>query len=315
MKNYSAKIAAEMVVIRNVEHGLSRHLNKELARTKVASVLTEKAHIQALTSVASWLHDLSGKHLKNLKKVEAETFLNERAKTHGQSSVSLARQAINLHLLQNERLDFVKAEAPTELIDRAYTSAEIELLVECAGPELALSISLSEDAGLRGMELLTLALPGQLHPSERDWLPDRFRGREDAARFVVWGKGGLHREVRVSPVLAAQLEELRREAKVMVSHRGAHLPSAFALMGGHRFSKEFGRLSTKVLGFSHGAHGLRHSFAQRRRVELLCVGLTLSEAILVISQELGHFHTKNTLAYVRDMDVASISKDANRVRV
>ena len=30
MKNYSARIAAEMVVIRNVEHGLSRHINKDV---------------------------------------------------------------------------------------------------------------------------------------------------------------------------------------------------------------------------------------------------------------------------------------------
>lgn len=300
MKKYSPKIAAEMVVFPNVEHGLSRHTDKVKAHSKVTSVMTEKAHVRALTSVASWLHARDGKHLKNLNKEEAQAYLIGLATTRRQSTVSLARQAINLHLLQDDPLTFVPSEVPTEPVDRAYTCAEIDLLIESASPELAFSIALSADAGLRGMELLTLASPGQLQPSLRDWLPDRFRGRDYDAPFIVWGKGGLHREVRVSKALAVQLEGVRRETKVKVSHRGAHLPSFFQLLGGHRFSKEFGRLSMKVLGFSHGAHGLRHSFAQRRRNELLCCGCSLSYALAVVSQEIGHFHDKNTRAYMRD---------------
>ena len=306
MKKYSPQIAAKLAVIRNVHHGLSRHENKDEARSKVASVLTEKAHIQALTTAASWLHNTNGKHLKNIKKVDAEAYLSERARTHGQSSVSLGRQAINLHLLPDDPVQFVPSSIPTDLKDRAYTPSEISFLIECARPELAFSISLCADAGLRGMELLTIAEPNQLPPSQRDWLTDRFRGREDDSKFVVWGKGGLHREVRVSQYLAARLQEHQRESKVTVSHRGAHLPSYFNLLGGHQFSQEFGRLSEDVLGFSHGAHGLRHSFAQRRRIELLCTGLSMEDVILVISQELGHFHTKNTMAYLRDMVTNSV---------
>jgi integrase len=306
VKNYSPKIAAQMVVFPNVRHGLSRHMDKELAQKNVTSILTEKAHVQSLTSVASWLHDTTGKHLKNIKKVDAEAYLSERARTHRQSSVSLTRQAINLHLLPHDPLQFVPSSIPTELKDRAYTSAEIAFLSECARPELALSLALCANAGLRGMELLTLASPDQLSMSDRDWSSDRFCGREDDARFVVWGKGGLHREVRVSPNLAESLKGHQRDSKVTVSHRGAHLPSYFDLLGGHQFSQEFGRLSKEVLGFSHGAHGLRHSFAQRRRLELLCVGLSMETVILTISQELGHFHTKNTMAYLRDMVTNSV---------
>lgn len=314
MKNYSPKIAAQMMVFRNVFHGTSRHADKELARKIVTSVLTEKAHVQALTTVASWLNDRKGKHLKNIKKVDADTYLSERSKTHSQSSISLARQAINLHLLPDDRVQFVQSSIPSELKDRAYTQAEIELLVECARPKLALSISLCSDSGLRGMELLTISHTDQLCESDRDWSDDRFLGREDDCQFVVWGKGGLHREVRVSQPLAARLKERQRESKVTVSHRGAHLPSWFDLVGGHQFSHEFGRLSADVLGFSHGAHGLRHAFAQRRRIELLCKGLSMSEVIRVISQELGHFHIKNTLAYLRDMTQPTSATPVNEMQ-
>jgi integrase len=213
----------------------------------------------------------------------------------------LARQAINLHLLPHDPVRFVASEIPTAVVDRAYTQAEINLLIECARPQLALSIAIASDAGLRSMELLTIAEPDQLPPSARDWSTDRFRGREDADHFVVWGKGGLHREVRLSQNLAEKLRARCREETLTVSHRGAHLPSFFELIGGHQFSQEFGRLSDEVLGFSYGAHGLRHSFAQGRRIELLCTGLSMQEVILTISQELGHFHTKNTMAYLRDM--------------
>jgi integrase len=301
MKRYSPKIAAQMAVFPHVHHGLSRHQNKGSAVMVVSSVMTEKAHVQALSTVAAWLLVSNGRHLKNLKKADAETFLTERAKTHGQSSISLARQAINLHLLPHDPVGFVASEIPTVLIDRAYTEAEINLLIECARPELALSIALASDAGLRSMELLTVAEPDQLPPSKRDWLPDRFIGREDAQRFVVWGKGGLHREVKVSHALSEKLRARRRETPVTISHRGAHLRSYFELLGGHQFSQDFGQLSEQVLGFSQGSHGLRHSFAQRRRFELLCTGLSMEEVILVISQELGHFHSKNTMAYLRDM--------------
>lgn len=315
MKKYSPKIAAQMVVFPNVQHGLSRHQNKGSARIAVSSVMTEKAHVQSLSAVASWLLESTGKHLKNIKNVDAEAYLSERSKTHGQSSVSLARQSINLHLLQHDPVDFVASQIPTALVDRAYTEAEIKLLIECARPKLALSIALASDAGLRGMELLTISDPDQLPPSPRDWLSDRFRGREDAQRFVVWGKGGLHREVRVSSALAAQLRDKRRETRITISHRGAHLPSYFDLIGGHQFSEEFGSLSEKVLGFSLGGHGLRHSYAQRRRIELLCSGLQMKRAIEVISQELGHFDTKNTMAYLRDMELASSKSDSLATRV
>lgn len=300
MKKYSPKIAAKLLVVSHAQHGLSRHTHREMASSTVVSVLTEKAHCSALTLCANWLLKTKGKHLKNLTKVDAMEYLETRAETCKQSAVSLGRQAINLHILGEDPVNFVASKIPHEPKNRAYSNTEIDLLVWLASPEMALSILLAVDAGLRDMELLTISHAEALHPSARDWSADRFCARENDVPFVVWGKGGLRREVRVSPNLAAQLEATAREHPQRVSNRGAFLTSHFDLVGGHRFSIEFGKLSKFSLGFSHGSHGLRHTFAQRRRDHLICSGHSMESAILILSQELGHFHCKNTMAYLRD---------------
>ena len=301
MKNYSCKIAAQKIVWPHTQLGVSRHQNREQALGVVTSVLTEKAHVSALTKFAQWLLDLKGKHLKNANRQEAIDYLEERALTRRQSTVDLDRQAVNMHLGFDGPLDFVAAKIATVEKDRAYTQQQIELLVAEAEADLALSILIASDAGLRGMELITLSTPATMAPSVRaKWSVDRFTGREGDVRFVVHGKGGLRREVRLTPELSKLVMALLRRQPVRLSHRGAHLTSCFDICGGHKFAVEFSKLSLRVLGFTHGAHGLRHSFAQRRRTELLCAGFSVKEMLLILSQELGHFHTQNTLTYLRD---------------
>ncbi len=289
-----------MAVRKNTRHGLSRHLFPADAKSIVASVLTEAAHTSSLIQFSNHLLNSKGKHLKNATQADSVEFLKLISATRKQSTVSLARQAINLHLLADAPLAFVASQVPTVEVDRAYTLEQIKLLVGCASPSMALSISLAFSGGLRGMELITLAPINLVTPSPRPWLPDLFSGRGEESKFSVRGKGGLVREVRISANLAEKLMAVARPAPVRVSHRGSHLPSYFDLIAGHPFSISFGKLSMRALGFSHGAHGLRHSFAQLRREELLCMGIGLKEATLILSQELGHFDDKNTQAYLRD---------------
>lgn len=300
MKKYSHKIAAQKIVWPNTELGLSRHKNRQLAKRKVTSVVTEKAHVSALTGYSKWMGTNGGKHLKRSSPADAMQFLKARAMICKQSTIDLDRQAINLHLHSDHPLGFVASQVPTVPLNRAYTPKQIDLLVESAEEDLGFSISLANDGGFRGMELITVADPADLKPSKRDWSAHLFCGREDAMPFVVHGKGGLEREVRVSKKWAGKLAPLARHEPWTVLHRGAHLISRFNLMGGHEFSIKFGKLSMKVLGFSFGAHGLRHSYAQRRRDEIMCCGFSFDQALVILSQELGHFHIKNTLAYLRD---------------
>ena len=301
MRKYDCKIAAQKLVQNKTRHGLSRRHQPDLACAIVTSVMTEKAHTQALTTYAKWLHQYrDGKHLKSSTISDASIYLKERATSLKQSTVDLDRQAINLHLHCKNPLSFVASTLPTIPQNRAYSPPQISLLVEMSDANLGQSILLAADSGLRSMELVSIANTDRLTPSLRDWSVHRFAGREGARSFVVHGKGGLIREVKVSQNLAAPLLCLARPQPERVSHRGAHLMSHFDLNAGHRFSLEFGALSKRVLGFSYGAHGLRHSFAQRRRTELLCCGFSLQQSIEILSQELGHFSTANTMAYLRD---------------
>ena len=56
-----------------------------------------------------------------------------------------------------------------------------------------------------------------------------------------------------------------------------------------QWSKAFGAASARALGWSHGAHGLRHSYAQERMAELQASGFDYAAAREIVSQELGHF--------------------------
>ena len=299
MKNYSPKLAAQLTVRRNTQHGTSRHKLPETASI-VRSVLTEKAHVSALTVFAKGLLKLNGRHLKNVTRPESVDYLYSIAKTRRQSTVSLTRQALNLHIFRNDPLPFVQSEIPTEPKNRAYSRRQIELLTASAEADLALSIKLAENAGLRAMELVTIGKPTDLMPSNRGWNKSRFSGRAGDVEYVVHGKGGLKREVRLHAELALELENTRRQEPMRVSNRGAHLISHYHLLGGQQFSIRFTQLSMKVLGFTFGAHGLRHSFGQRRRNEFLRCGFSMKEAVPMLSQEMGHFASKNTLAYLRD---------------
>lgn len=301
MKNYNTKIAAEKLVTKRVSLGTSRHQHKHQTIDVITSVGTARNHESALKLAADWLLENKGKHLKNLNESDAVEYLNFRAMTVGQSAVDLARQAINFHLLCEEPIKFVASTIQQKLTNRAYNQTEIDLLVTEANAKLALSIKLAQNAGLRAAELITIAPPTKLQESPRDgWKPNRFVGRENEISFVVHGKGGLCREVRLPTHLATQLIARSRPEPITIVDREVRHQSHFDLLAGVNFSVQFSNLSEKVLWFSHGAHGLRHSFAKKRLHDLICLGLTHDDAMDVLSNELGHFCTANTLAYLRD---------------
>lgn len=298
MKNYCPKTAAKRQVFPQVHHGLSRKLFPKIARTKITSVLTERNHVSALTVLAKWLLRESGKHLKNLCFREAKEYLIKRSSEVRQKTLDLDRQVINMHFCLGEKMDYILSHVITPTVDRAYTHLQLEHLLSRAPARLRLSIQMAVDAGLRSMELVTIGRIEELPPSRREWHFGKFSGREADSKFCVHGKGGLVREVRLNARLGDALTIHKRPAVTMVTHCGAHLKSHFDLVGGNTFCRQFGRLSKKHLGFSHGAHGLRYMFAQARLLGLICSGHLPAEALKILSQEMGHFSTSNTLVYL-----------------
>ncbi|RCS56703.1 site-specific integrase, partial [Brachybacterium sp. JB7] len=61
----------------------------------------------------------------------------------------------------------------------------------------------------------------------------------------------------------------------------------------------FTRASQRGLGWSNGAHGVRHSYAQERMGELQRSGLAYRDALETVSQEMGHFRPAITEVYLR----------------
>nr|WP_229651935.1 hypothetical protein [Vibrio parahaemolyticus] len=74
--------------------------------------------------------------------------------------------------------------------------------------------------------------------------------------------------------------------------------SHYNIAGGHKFSDAFSKASSRALGFSNGAHGLRHSYAQNR-YEQLANHFERIDVMTIISQELGHFRPDITEVYLR----------------
>ncbi|MXY16139.1 MAG: site-specific integrase [Acidobacteria bacterium] len=164
-------------------------------------------------------------------------------------------------------------------------------------PRNGLATLIAYAAGLRAHELLTLARPDERPPDVRPARLEKFDGRP-GTDYTVVGKGGLVRVVRIPDDLAARLEERRLDEPVRVSDREIRYQSRYDIAGGEAWSRSFSRASESALGWSRGAHGLRHSYAQERMAELQR-GIRYDDALEVVSQELGHFRPGITREYLR----------------
>ena len=100
-------------------------------------------------------------------------------------------------------------------------------------------------------------------------------------------------------ILVSALENVWLTEPRTVVDRNIKYRQYYDLTGGVYFSFIFGKTSKAVLGWSTGAHGLRHGYAQDRMSELLELGFTRAERMGVISQELGHFRPDIVTEYLR----------------
>lgn len=74
--------------------------------------------------------------------------------------------------------------------------------------------------------------------THRSWSDERFLGREGKC-YIVTGKGGLRREVRIPNNLAARLEARRLEAMRIIKDRGIIYHQYYDVSGGNAWSKSF----------------------------------------------------------------------------
>lgn len=277
--------------------GLQRHGNKRDG--KVHAVRSAINYEQALTHAAEYLKAIGSNHgLMKMTQDEARQYLIDQSVRLAQSSLDTHRRA--LELILGIKLERIKSEVDTVRSTRTYTKHHPEMVAVAQSERNALATRIALEAGLRAHELFTIRPIVEQAPSgHRRWKADLFRGREDWARYTVVGKGGLCREVRLSPRLASELEKTRLPKPVLVKDRGVIYQRHYDIGGGNAWSKSFTVASQRALGWSNGGHGLRHSYAQARLDDYQSAGYVYHDALAHVAQELGHFSPHTTEVYLR----------------
>lgn len=273
--------------------------------THLQSVGTVRNYEEALSRVAQYANSELSISLREITPTQAIQYLERRSEEVGQKTLDMERQAIQamMHYTSkqlgiDERLERVKSEQEQILKSRAYTPEQVQMISAAQQPQNALSTQIAHAAGLRGHELLTLRPLAERQPSDRPALGTKFQGR-DGERYTVHGKGGLVREVCIPRALADQLEARRLAEPRTVTDRGINYRQHYNIGAGKSWATSFSSAANRALGWSEGAHGVRHSYAQERMHELQNSGMTRSLALEVVSQEMGHFRPEITETYLR----------------
>lgn len=269
------------------------------------SIGTVRNYEAALTRVAEWTtaEKISG-GLTAITPTLAVQYLEQRGQDVGQKALDMERQAMQAmmqhvtgQLPAGERLPVIQSEHAQVLSGRAYTPEQAQCIAAAQSEQHGLATRLAHAAGLRAHELLTLRRGDERAPDPRPALDSKWQGR-DGVIYTVQGKGGLVREVMVPHDLAARLEATRRDVPERITDRGVHYQSHYDIGGGQRWSNSVSAASERALGWSTGAHGLRHSYAQERMNELQYT-LSRDRALETVSQEMGHFRPEITETYLR----------------
>ena len=290
---------AARAVARASAIGKARHGSR--SDGKIHSLGSARNHLGVLRTAADWDHANGALGIQNWDRERALAYLSERAEVVGQKTLDMDRQALQI-LPRVGRLERVRSEVGRGGLaeqSRAYTDVQVREVIGRQSGRHALASEIADKCGLRAHELLTLRR-GDERPasSHREWSPARFTGRSGVLYTVV-GKGGLVREVMVPADLAERLEARRLDEPREVRDRGINYEQHYNIGAGQAWSQSWASASRSAFGWSRGAHGLRHGYAQQRMDELQRSGMTYQRALGVVSQELGHYRVSITEVYLR----------------
>jgi hypothetical protein len=218
----SAASQAKHFVIKKTSHGTSRHALKVSKTNAITSIGTESKYYGNIKRFIEWL--LENKFdPKHITEDIAYGFLELKSSSVAQKTLDGYRQAIQM--VFEIQLPYVASSRPTILLPRAYTLQQINLMAQNGTDDLGLSIRIAVHAGLRAHELDTICRVTDMKEDNRDWLNDRFRGKEEEISYVVKGKGGLRRTIRLTADLCSELERRRLPEPVIKRQRGINYKS------------------------------------------------------------------------------------------
>ena len=277
---------------------------KQIQGKHLTSVGTVRNYEERLVIVAKYANTHFHCGLRALTVKQALQYLTDRATEVGQKTLDMERQAIQSMMQyvtgalgKTDKLNVIKSEHSQILSCRSYTSEQVSLIAHAQTERNALATEIAHAAGLRAHELYTLRPRSERQPDLRPTLQEKFSGR-GGKHYTVKGKGGLVREILIPHHLAERLEGYRLEKPLPIDDRGIHYIHYYDINGGNRWSSSFSTASNRILNWSTGAHGLRHSYAQERMNELQKT-MPYEKALEVVSQEMGHFRPNITEVYLR----------------
>jgi len=290
------KFAKAETQAKNVIKGLTK-------AQRIKSLGTARNYMQSLKTVANWSKDIGINGIQAMTTQQARMYLDYRAEIVGQKALDMERQAIQAMMQLNGKLQpketLYRVNSCLDEIkrSRAYTAEQATAISHRQTERNQLATQIAYAAGLRAHELLTLAKANERTPDKRPALDSKWQGR-NGELYTVVGKGGLIRHVLIPNTLASQLEQQRLAKPITVVDREINYSQRYNVAGGKKWSDSFSKASNRALLFSTGAHGLRHSYAQERMVELKRLGLKYETALETVSQEMGHFRAEITYAYL-----------------
>jgi len=247
------------------------------------------------------------KNLKSITTEQAQQYINQRIDD------GLQAKTVQAYAQALETLPGVgKLDTPSRSIDdkptnsRAYTSKQIQEIKNVVSDRSQVAIQIQHETGCRVQDLASIRLYNErpiINARVDRLIPERFVGREDWVKVTFIGKGGHEYESRIRPETAADMERYRLAQDRMFTNRGLNkdnpIPQRYNLPAGKNLSDLFTNASTRALGFSNGAHGVRHTFAQDRVAELQAAGRTWSQALEQTSQSMGHYRSEEIHTYLR----------------
>lgn len=270
---------------------------------------TVRNYENALAQVALYANREFKCGLREISKEQALSYLNSlKDNDAGQKKIDMHRQAIQCMmrhtskiLSEKETLTVIKASTPVVKECRTYTFEQMQAVAEKQSEKHALATKIAFASGLRAHELATIRPIAERATDIREpqYNSDKFSQR-DGVRYSVEGKGGLIREIRIPHDLANALEARRLETPESIIDRRIHYESHYDIGSGKNWSNSFSAASMRVLGWSNGGHGNRHTYAQQRMDELQRLNRwTYEYALKIVSLEMGHIRSEITLEYLR----------------
>lgn len=290
------KSRAWRLIVKVSALGKSRAYGKECKL--ISSINTQKSYQSAISQYLDWRDENNLPEREQDKFSDLTAFLSEISEIFMQQTVDQYTSALSI--VFKKKLPKFKSEIPKNNQSRNYFLSEVLRIIKNLESKNAIAILLCYFSGLRAHEIATIRRLGEIKKStSRKWSPDRFNLINSYKIYLVQGKGGLIREVAIPNELSEVIEKRRLETPVKVIDRGIYYETFYELGYGKALSQCFSRSSKKLLNWTTGLHGLRHSYAQNRIYSLIDAGISFNSSLKIISEELGHFRPKVTLCYLR----------------